>query len=293
MRCLPALLTLLAGMAAAHAADDRLVPAAGTTFTFRIVSVTKTADRTITVGQVDRYAIASSDGTVAEGTIKPLALIYGCAAAATGKDEPATGRDCTAALKAPGATRDGDLVTVPVPSDIGDNLAKQSALKYRYFISEQRKIAMPGPKDPKAADAGEFGPDPAFTLALGLQCDAAALQKFLPFGHVAALTIPCKQTLVRQPGPGTTLPPVDTAFDMSVELTDNGAGRVTVPFGDIDVRKLTLKEMPTSGTQAVVTGDIAFSTRLGIAVKIHSTIAAASPSHVVVETDSELIAATP
>ena len=230
--------------------------------------------------------ISSSDGAVAEGNIKPLALIYGCTTTAE------TGRDCAAALRAPGAKRDGDLVTVPVPSEIGDNLAKQSALKYRYFIAEQRKIAMPGTKDPKA-DTGEFGPDPAFTLSTGLECDTAVLQRFLPLGHVADLTVPCKQTLTLKPGPGSPVPPGDSTHDMSVELIDNGVGHVTVPFGDFDVRKLTLKETPSTANQTVVTGDIAFSTRLGIAVRTHATITAPPPSSVVIETDSELIAATP
>jgi hypothetical protein len=287
MRCLLALLILLAGIGAARAADDRLVPTAGATFTYRLITVTKRPDnRTITTGQVNLYAISSSDDTVAEGTIKTLALIYGCATTAE------TARDCAAALKAPGVKQDGDLVIVPVPSEIGDNLAKQSALKYRYFIAEQRKIAMPGPKDPKA-DTGEFGPDPAIILSSGLVCDAAMLQRFFPLGHVADLTVPCKQTLSLRPGPGSSLSPVDSTHDMSAELIDNGAGHVTVPSGDFDVRKLTLKETSSNATPTVVTGDIAFSTRLGVAVKTHSTVTAATPSGVVVETDSELIATTP
>jgi len=285
MRLLLGLLILLASAAGADAAEDRFVPAAGATLTFKLITVTKSPDRTVTVGQIYSYVIASSDGVTAEGTIKPLALIYGC-----GGHE--TERDCAAALKAPGAKRDGDLITVPVPPDIADDLAKLSALKFHYFTIEQRKIAMPGTKDPKA-DAGEFGRDPVFVLSVGMECDGAALKGFLPFGHVGTLTVPCKQTISRMPGPGTPLSPFQSTHDVAMELTDQGSGHVTVPAGDFEVRKLTLRETTSAPAQADVGGVIDFSTKLGIAVKTHSTVTPRTSQGAVVQSDSELVAVAP
>jgi len=284
MRLFLGLLLMLAAASTA-AADDRFVPAAGTTLTFRLMTVTKSADRTVTVGQIYNYVIASSDGAIAEGTIKPLALIYGC-----GGHE--TERDCAAALKAPGAKQEGDLVTVPVPPDIADELTKLSALKFHYFIIQERKIAMPGTKDPKA-DAGEFGHDLVFVLSVGMECDGATLKGFLPFGRTAMLTVPCKQTISRTPGPGTPLSPFQSTHDVAMELTDKGSGHVTVPAGDFDVRRLTLKESASTPTQTDIDGTIDFSTKLGVAVKTHSIVTPRTSQGIVVQSDSELIAVAP
>jgi hypothetical protein len=59
-------------------------------------------------------------------------------------------------------------------------------------------MAMPGPKDPKAGDTGELGPDPIFVLSITMQCDATALHAFLPFGHMPQASFPCKQTVSRK-----------------------------------------------------------------------------------------------
>jgi hypothetical protein len=66
-------------------------------------------------------------------------------------------------------------LTIPIASDIGDALAKQSAFKYAYFIEETRKFPVPGARDPEHSDLGDIGLEPAFILTNTYQCDFARL----------------------------------------------------------------------------------------------------------------------
>jgi hypothetical protein len=77
---------------------------------------------------------------------------------------------------------------------------------------------------------------------------------------------------------------------MTMELTDTGAGQVTVPGGAFDVRNFKMKETSADPGRPVASGEIAFSPKLGIAVKTHATVT--TPTAIVAN-DSELIAVSP
>jgi hypothetical protein len=147
----------------ARADDSYTLPAVGAQLTFRLISTTKLADQSVTTGQIYTYTITSISGVNSEGTIRPVALIYGCAEADTRKD-------CVAAGKMTGVKRDGDLLTVPVPDGIADTLVKESGYKGRYFLVEERNFPMPGPKNPDDPTSTEFGDTPLFILSNQLKC---------------------------------------------------------------------------------------------------------------------------
>jgi hypothetical protein len=108
------------------------VPAVGTKLTYRLITTTKTADKTIESGQVYTYIVTSSDNTTAEGIIKPVAMIIHCT-----KDSDVL---CAESAKAPGAHYDGDMLSVPISSDSGDSLEKQSSFKLVHFFFASRKF---------------------------------------------------------------------------------------------------------------------------------------------------------
>jgi hypothetical protein len=142
---------------------------------------TRIRNTTITSGQVYTYLITAADGAAAEGTVTLTAMIYSCAESA-----PMTA--CGAALKTPGAKRDGDLVIVPVPDQLGGSHARHSSLKLRLFPVEERKAAIPALAPAETGDGARFGSDPAYVQVNALQCDPAVLQGFLPFGHAPSLS---------------------------------------------------------------------------------------------------------
>ena len=86
---------------------------------------------------------------------------------------------CKSAAERPGAHFDGALLTVPITSDIGDALAKQSAFKYAYFIQEIRKFPMPGARDPYGSDLGDISPEPVLSLGGRLS------MQFCPVGRIS------------------------------------------------------------------------------------------------------------
>src|SRR5512136_553948 len=116
MGCLLFVVALVAAVGVARADEPRTVPAVGAKLTYRLISTTKLPDKTISTGQVYTYIVTSSDGTTAEGLIKPVAMILDCPGGAAYLA-------CQEAAKTPGAHFDGDLLTVPVASDAGDGLA--------------------------------------------------------------------------------------------------------------------------------------------------------------------------
>src|SRR5579863_8658 len=159
---------------AAEADEARFAPAAGSALTYRSITTTKIRDRTITTGQIYTYQVASSDGTVAEGTIKPVALLFDC----QGKDSEA---DCQRAKKAPNAHEENGMTVVPVPAEVADKLAAQSAFKLRAFIFELRKFANPF-ANPKTAGDNVISADDPQVLTNAMQCDVDALAAFMPIG---------------------------------------------------------------------------------------------------------------
>ncbi|MFZ2005197.1 MAG: hypothetical protein WAV02_08935 [Stellaceae bacterium] len=78
IRALAGAIALLAATGVAHADEVRTVPAPGIKLTYRLVSTIKTPTKTISTGQVYTYIVAKSDGTTAEGVIKPNAIIIPC-----------------------------------------------------------------------------------------------------------------------------------------------------------------------------------------------------------------------
>src|SRR5262245_42347306 len=128
MRLALSAIVLLLAAGIARADEPRNVPAAGTSLTYRLLITTKRhdaptgQDSTTVAGETYTYVVKSSDGTTAEGVIKPLAIILGCP---TGE----MNKSCEEVRKNPSARREGDLIMVPIPDDAGDSLSKQSGFK--------------------------------------------------------------------------------------------------------------------------------------------------------------------
>jgi hypothetical protein len=152
------LVALLVTTGGAAADESRNVPAVGSKLTYRSVSTTTIPRATLTTGEVFTYIVTAAEANSAEGIIKPRAVIIKC-------KEDGSDLFCKSAAERPGAHFDGALLTVPITSDIGDALAKQSAFKYAYFIQEIRKFPMPGARDPYGSDLGDIGPEPAYIPA--------------------------------------------------------------------------------------------------------------------------------
>jgi hypothetical protein len=209
---------LLAATGIAHADEPRYVPVTGATLTYRTIVTTKSSTgETIVNGQINTYRITSSDGVTAEGTIEPMALIFGCM--------DANKLYCASAANAPGAHRDGDLLVVPVPDEIAKQFARQSQLKFHRMIQEVRKSATPHLKPADVGDGAAYTSDPLFTTTVLLECDDSVVQAFMPFGRQAQANIPCKQSVTQTPGPGTQLKPIDISDTISMEVSDGGPGR--------------------------------------------------------------------
>jgi hypothetical protein len=274
---------VLATIGVAHADDSYTLPAIGTGLTYRMVSTAKIPEKSLslTTGQVYTYTITAVNGPVAEATIKPLAVIYGCAASDTSKD-------CAFAANVAGTTRDGDQVTIPVPGDIADGLAKGGSLKTHYFVTEERRFPMPGPRNPDDTNNAQFGVESVFVLTNKLVCDYDRLKDFLPFGKTPHLAIPCHNIFSRRQARvgGTADQSSDEA--VSVEFSYGGTGHVSLPSGEWDVQKVSLKFVPSDDQQPSARSDFEIATKLGLAVRVHTT-AHVPASHLSSESTSELI----
>src|SRR5499427_2903835 len=71
-----ATIVALAGSAAAD--NPHYLPAAGTSVTFRLLVTVNSGGSERTMGQVYRLTTTASDGTIAENTLTPLALVARC-----------------------------------------------------------------------------------------------------------------------------------------------------------------------------------------------------------------------
>jgi hypothetical protein len=285
MRLLFAMLALCALTTEAEAEEARLAPTAGATLTYRLVATTKSKDRTFTTGQIYSYLVATSDGTTAEGTIKPLALLFDC-------QDAALEAVCARAKKAPNAHDENGLTVVPIPAEIGDKLAAESAFRLRAFIVELRKFPAPKPPDPKAAGDSLISADNPLIVTTTTQCDPAALGDFLPIGKSPKATLACETTFERSGLSASDVKPIKISDSVSLEVTYLGEGRTTLPSGEWDVRRLSMKQISSREDHPGAVVETQFSEKLGAAVKTR-VVADPLKGGIVTETDTELIAVSP
>ena len=115
------------------------------------VSTTTNPRATLTTGGLSTHIVTAADAVSAEGIIKPRAVVIKC-------KEDGSDVFCKTAAMRPGAHYDGALLTIPIASDVGDALAKQSAFKYAYFIQETRKFRCPGARGPMVQTSAMAAP---------------------------------------------------------------------------------------------------------------------------------------
>jgi hypothetical protein len=263
------------------------MPPVGAQLTYRLLSTLTLLDKkvSITTGQVYVYTVTAVTGPVMEATIKPVALIYGCSASDSNKD-------CAFAARAAGAKRDGDLLTIPVPGDIADGLARSGVLKSHYFLTEYRKFPVPGPKNPDDPNSAEFGAEPLFVLTNQLICDYGQFRDFFPLGKTQHLSAPCHNIFSRTQARVGNLTDQNTDEPVSVDFSYGGTGRVNLPSGDWDVHDVTLKLTPNDTARPLSRGEFEIANKLGVAVRTRFFVDALT-NHITNEANSELIAYQP
>src|SRR5215813_14433377 len=105
MRTWMVLAAIVALTGSAAADNPHYLPATGTTVTFRLLVTVNSGGSERTMGQVYRVTTTASDGTIAENTLTPLALVWRC-------PEGDTSSICEQAQRLPNFRRDGELITV-------------------------------------------------------------------------------------------------------------------------------------------------------------------------------------
>jgi hypothetical protein len=289
MRLCAALLALLATGGIAQAGEARDVPAVGSKLTYRSVFTTTMPRATLTMGEEYTSIVTVGGASSAEGIIKPRARIVQC-------KESDTDLYCKSAAARPGAHFDGGLLTIPIPSDIGDALAKQSAFKETYFIQEFRKYPVPGVRDPAHSDPGDFIPEPAYILTNTYHCDFARLAGFLTSGTSAHVTLPCDHIFERTasiaPAGDRQRPAMTIHEKVSIDVSYTGDGSITLPSGNWEVKKLAVKMTPEDPSRMAIEGESLFSPQLGVVVKTHRT-GESTTAHSKSENTTELISVEP
>lgn len=253
-------LALLALLSPAEADEPRYVPAAQTEATYRLLFTISFGGHETTLGQIYRMTVTASDGKTAEGTITPLALIYRCPGEETSKD-------CQQARNFPGMTRDGDMITMPVPPEIAANLGKLGKITAHDFLQATQVFPMPGPADTENVDKPSMGEKPLFLQTTSVECDESLTKGFFPLGVAAQFTVPCKTTLERSE---SRLPAAkDGKFSEEMKMALSFAGRehIAVPAGDFAVAEVKYKSAPVSGNATSAEGEWAIAENLGISVR--------------------------
>jgi hypothetical protein len=258
-------LALSSGLSPAAAEEPRYVPAAQTEATYRLLTEVTFNGRQTTVGQIYRVTVTASDGITAEGTMTPLSLLYRCPADATSKD-------CRQAPHFPGASRDGDMVTVPVPAQTAANLAKLSRIKTHDFLRYTQVFPVPGPENMDEIDKPKIGDAPLYVQGLMAECDEAVTKGFFPLGVAAQFSVSCKTTTERSRSRLPTIQDDKSSEEFTMALSFAGHDQITVPAGDFDVAKVKFKSTPASGNGAYSEGEWAVAEKLGISARYSSFI---------------------
>jgi hypothetical protein len=285
VRLLAYALGLCALIGTARADDPRDVPAVSAKLTYRAVSMTKLPSRTIGGGQVYTYIVNASDGTTADGSLKPDAMIFDCAGGAANLG-------CQDAAQTAGAHFDGDLLTVPIPNDAAEALASQGSFKLIHFLLVSRKLPIPSSRDPQKHNLSDLGPDPAYILINTMECDLTALQDFLPLGKSPKVTLPCETNFERTASRDPQLQPLSVHNAVSMEISYAGNGWVTLPSGNWQVHKLNTKLVPKDPSHPTSETEALFSTQLGVMVRSH-TIGTNPANQSTTENTVELISVAP
>jgi hypothetical protein len=279
------LLVLLATAGAARADEGRNVPALGSKLTYRFVATTTLPTRTIVAGEVYTQIVTKVDKASAEGIIKPRALIIHC-------KDGAADPGCKSPAQKAGAHLDGDLLTIPIADDVGDALAKLSSFKYAYFMQETRKVPVPGGRDATHPDLADIGPEPTIMLTNSYQCEFDRLASFVPIGRASHIALPCATIFERSASRDGRVPPMTARNKVTFDVTYTGDGRVTLPSGNWEVKKLAVKLVPDDPQRPSSEGESLFSPQLGIIIKPQFT--ASNPAtHAKTESNSELISVEP
>src|SRR5262249_29733100 len=148
-----ALATMLASIGTAAGDEPRYLPPAGMTATYRVLVTVRTSGQEHTQGQIYRVKITSNDGTMAQGTLTPLAVVVQC-------PENDTSGGCKQARLLPNAHREGDLLTAPLPEEVSGALGKIGKMTIRDLLHVTQVVPFPGPKETGDTDKPQFGTEP-------------------------------------------------------------------------------------------------------------------------------------
>jgi hypothetical protein len=254
-------LIAMLGFAGSAAADaPRYAPAVGTTVTFRIMFTTNFSDRQLTFGHIYKVTTTASDGVTAENSMTPLALIRHC-------PDSDTSTNCRQARNFPNITREGDLITIPIPPEIATGLTKIGKLTARDFVRYAQVFPFPGAQDPEETAKPQIGATPLWVQGNAVACDDAVLDTFFPLGKKATLTVSCTNTTERSQSRLSTAKDTKATEDVTMDLAFVGHDHIAVPAGDFEVASGTVKTTPKSGNGPTVEGDWAFVETLGFSAR--------------------------
>ncbi len=262
MRWLMSLAAMLALADAAVADEPRYAPAVGTVITERVLTTAAATGRT--TGMIYRVTTTEGDGTYgvlpgtfSVGRITPLANLIRCPAADTSKD-------CRQARNFPGATSDGDMVTIPIPPAIAAEAAKTALTVNRYLFEGMLAMVFLDAKDLDEIEHPEIGAEPLYVFSTARQCDLEALASFFPLGRMPSATVRCRVEIGRErnrvPGAKDTL----AQHDALHQLTFAGRSRKATPAGEREVALITYTVAGSEGSPPAE-GSIEIIEDLGIA----------------------------
>ena len=273
----------LSGTAAAQ--NSHYLPPAGTTVTFRLLVTVNSGGSEHTAGPVYRVTTTASDGTIAENTVTPLALVWRC-------PDGDTSAGCEQAQHLPNSRREGDLITVPLPADVSSALGKIGKLTVRDVFRYSQVFPVPGLLDVSEIAKPQIGATPLVIQSTALDCDESALKPFFPFGAVAKLTIPCKFTVETSQSRVPGIKDGRSTSDLKYELSFAGHEQVAVPAGSYEVAVIKFKSTHASGDGPVTEGVWEFAQTLGFTAKF-SSVTHAPNSTTTTRIVRELIKAEP
>lgn len=254
------LAAMLALIGSAAADSPRYLPAVGTTATFRLLVTTGAGGGEHTAGQIYRVTITANDGTTAEGTLTPLALVWHC-------PDGDTSITCKQAQNLTNTRREGDLITAPLPADISSELGKVGKMTLRDLLHVTQVYPLPGLEDVGETVKPQIGSAPLAIQTTALDCDETALGPFFPFGAAARATVACKLTVETSQSRLAAVKDARNTSDVTYELSFAGHEHIAVAAGTYEVAVIKFKNSPTSGEGAVTEGEWEFVENLGFSAK--------------------------